>query len=231
MHVLQGLVIQWNSEVQLWSLNVLYVVVFVFNRFYNYIRLFSSIMALWWWAEWQWQVYSLEGTADGIRVTGGCRRYSTCDRPQGMCVDFSLHWLQIGFVQNFNSGTRLDECYQVIVYSCILSVNADIHIIYSRILTVGPLPPAPHDYMPHAKAFGNNIYITFAKPGGVTIVWCKKLCVCWPGMLSHSTSIWIILTVALYHIVVFFKVLKFRGWLIFSFSRFLFSRIVSAAHG
>ena len=24
-----------------------------------------------------------------------------------------------------------------------------------RILTVGPLPPAPHDYMPHAKAFGN----------------------------------------------------------------------------
>ena len=26
-----------------------------------------------------------------------------------------------------------------------------------RISTVGPLPPAPHDYMPHAKAFGNNI--------------------------------------------------------------------------
>ena len=25
-----------------------------------------------------------------------------------------------------------------------------------RISTVGPLPPAPHDYMPHAKAFGNN---------------------------------------------------------------------------
>ena len=24
-----------------------------------------------------------------------------------------------------------------------------------RISTVGPLPPAPHDYMPHAKAFGN----------------------------------------------------------------------------
>ena len=27
---------------------------------------------------------------------------------------------------------------------------------YMRISTVGPLPPAPHDYMPHAKAFGNN---------------------------------------------------------------------------
>ena len=26
---------------------------------------------------------------------------------------------------------------------------------YMRISTVGPLPPAPHDYMPHAKAFGN----------------------------------------------------------------------------
>ena len=25
-----------------------------------------------------------------------------------------------------------------------------------RISTVGPLPPAPHDYMPHAKAFGNK---------------------------------------------------------------------------
>ena len=28
---------------------------------------------------------------------------------------------------------------------------------YMRISTVGPLPPAPHDYMPHAKAFGNNM--------------------------------------------------------------------------
>ena len=27
---------------------------------------------------------------------------------------------------------------------------------YMRISTVGPLPPAPHDYMPHAKAFGNK---------------------------------------------------------------------------
>ena len=57
---------------------------------------------------------------------------------------------------------------------------------------------------------------------------CVLTCVS-PGMLSHSTSIWIIPTVALYHIV-FFKVLKFCGWFIFSFSRFLFSRIVSAAH-
>ena len=28
---------------------------------------------------------------------------------------------------------------------------------YMRISTVGPLPPAPHDYMPHAKAFGNYV--------------------------------------------------------------------------
>ena len=28
---------------------------------------------------------------------------------------------------------------------------------YMRISTVGPLPPAPHDYMPHAKAFGNKL--------------------------------------------------------------------------
>ena len=26
---------------------------------------------------------------------------------------------------------------------------------YMRISTVGPLPPVPHDYMLHAKAFGN----------------------------------------------------------------------------
>ena len=29
-----------------------------------------------------------------------------------------------------------------------------------RISTVGPLPPAPHDYMPHAKAFGNKCMYT-----------------------------------------------------------------------
>ena len=28
-----------------------------------------------------------------------------------------------------------------------------------RISTVGPLPLAPHDYMPHAKGFGNK-YLT-----------------------------------------------------------------------
>ena len=33
-----------------------------------------------------------------------------------------------------------------------------------RISTVGPLPPAPHDYMPHAKAFGN--YMPHAKAFG-----------------------------------------------------------------
>ena len=30
---------------------------------------------------------------------------------------------------------------------------------YMRISTVGPLVPAPHDYMPHAKAFGNYVYL------------------------------------------------------------------------
>ena len=32
-----------------------------------------------------------------------------------------------------------------------------------RISTVGPLPPAPHDYMPHAKAFGNNICLNWIR--------------------------------------------------------------------
>ena len=49
-----------------------------------------------------------------------------------------------------------------------------------RISTVGPLLPAPHDYMPHAKAFGNNntskcMYLPY-HAGCILTEWYYKLC-------------------------------------------------------